>query len=333
MLRSILLSTLLYVASACSAVEGHLKQAADPSDTAEIIVEIPKGTTAGGLGSILAKAKVIDSADNFKNYIRLSKKGGCLKAGKFSVSRAMDADEILKTVCGVPLANDKPFTIVEGWRIREIDAALTKKGWITKGEYSFLANKPGVFNAPFPLPEDNLEGYLYPETFMVDAEKFEPKKFIQRQLDMLASEFYTPNEAAIKASGRSFDDIMIVASLLEREEPKPSNRDVVAGIIWKRLDNNWALGIDATSHYNLEDWNDRAGLLRNLKDKSDPYNTRIKKGLPPTPIGSPSLPSLKAALNPESSQWWYYLHDKNQNFHGAKNAAGHEANRRKYNVY
>ncbi len=333
MLRSLVLGTLLYVTTACSAVEDHLKQAADPSDTTEIIIEVPKGTTAGSLGSLLAKAKVIDSADNFKNYIRLTKKGGCLKAGKFSVSRSMDAEEILETVCGVPLANDKPFTIVEGWRIREIDAALTKKGWITKGEYSFLANRPGVFSAPFPLPDDNLEGYLYPETFMVNAEKFDPKKFIQRQLDMLASEFYTPNEAAITASGRSFDDIMIVASLLEREEPKPDNRDVVAGIIWKRLDNNWALGIDATSHYNLEDWNDRQGLLRNLKDKSDPYNTRIKKGLPPTPIGSPSLPSLKAALHPESSQWWYYLHDKNQNFHGAKNAAGHEANRRKYNVY
>ena len=333
MLRSLLFGVILYTTSACSAIEDHLGSAAEPGNSTEIIVEIPKGTTAGSLGSILAKAGVIDSADNFKNYIRLTKKGGCLKAGKFSLSRADDAETILETVCGVPLANDKPFTIVEGWRIREIDAALTKKGWIEAGEYSYLANTPGLFKAPFSLPEDNLEGYLFPETFMVNAEKFDSKKFIQRQIDMLAKEFYTPNEAAIKASGRTFDDIMIVASLLEREEPKPDNRDVVAGIIWKRLDNNWALGIDATSHYNLEDWNDRKGLLKNLKDESDPYNTRIKKGLPPTPIGSPSLPSLVAALNPESSQWWYYLHDKDQNFHGAKNSAGHEANRRKYNVY
>jgi UPF0755 protein len=317
----------------CSSIEDHLGQAADPTDTAEIIIEVPKGTTAGKLGGILADSKVIDSADNFKYFISLTKKGGCLKAGKFKVTRAMDADEILKTVCGVPLANDKPFTIVEGWRIREIDAALAKTGWIKAGEYSTLANNPDIFEAPFPLPDDNLEGYLYPETFMVSPDRFDPKKFIQRQLDMLADNFYTPNEAKIKASGRTFDEIMIVASLLEREEPKPDNRDVVAGIIWKRLDNNWALGIDATSHYNLEDWNDRKGLLRNLKDTSDPYNTRIKKGLPPTPIGSPSLPSLKAALNPETSEWWYYLHDSKQVFHGAKNAAGHEANRRKYNVY
>ena len=136
MLRSLLFGAILYTTSACSAIEDHLGAAAEPGNSTEIIVEIPKGTTAGSLGSILAKAGVIDSADNFKNYIRLTKKGGCLKAGKFSLSRADDAEEILKTVCGVPLANDKPFTIVEGWRIREIDAALAKKGWIKAGEYS-----------------------------------------------------------------------------------------------------------------------------------------------------------------------------------------------------
>ena len=165
MLRSLLFGAILYTTSACSAIEDHLGAAAEPGNSTEIIVEIPKGTTAGSLGSILAKAGVIDSADNFKNYIRLTKKGGCLKAGKFSLSRADDAEEILKTVCGVPLANDKPFTIVEGWRIREIDAALAKKGWIKAGEYSKLANDPSQLKAPFDLPTDNLEGYLFPETF------------------------------------------------------------------------------------------------------------------------------------------------------------------------
>ena len=317
----------------CGAIADHLGQSADPSDTKEVVIDIPKGTTAGGLGRILEDEKVIHSADNFMNYVRITKEGGCLKAGKFRVTPAMDARTILETVCGVPLANDKPFTIVEGWRIREIDAALTKGGWIKAGEYTLLANDPSQFDTPFELPKENLEGYLYPETFMISPDKFASKKFIQRQLNMLADNFYTPNEAAIKSSGRTFDEIMIVASLLEREEPKPNNRDVVAGIIWKRLDNNWALGIDATSHYNLDDWNDRKGLLKNLKDTSDPYNTRILKGLPPTPIGSPSLPSLKAALNPESSKWWFYLHDKSQTFHGAVDSKGHEANRRRYNVY
>ena len=70
--------------------------------------------------------------------------------------------------------------------------------------------------------------------------------------------------------------------------------------------------IDATSHYTLEDWNDRKGLLRQLRDKSDPYNTRLRKGLPPTPIGAPGISALNATLSPETSEYWYYLHDLSQ---------------------
>ena len=72
MLRPLLFGAILYTTTACSAIENHLGQAAEPGNSTEIIVEIPKGTTAGSLGSILAKAGVIDSADNFKNYIRLT---------------------------------------------------------------------------------------------------------------------------------------------------------------------------------------------------------------------------------------------------------------------
>ena len=323
----------LWLFSACGMVEDHFNQPADTSDTTEIIFEVPKGSTAKGLGTLLTEAHVIDDPDGFVNYVRLSKKGGCLKAGKFRVHRAMRPEDILSTVCGVPLANDKPFTVVEGWRIREIDAALAKEGWIQAGEYKALAETPSAFTAPFTLPSDTLEGYLYPETYMLSPDRFDCKQFIQRQINMLRDTFYLPNEAAISTSTRTFAELIIVASLLEREEPKEANRPLVAGIIWKRLDNKWNLGIDATSHYTLQDWNDRAGLLRNLKDTSDLYNTRLRQGLPPTAIGSPSLPSLTAALSPETSEFWYYLHDNQQNIHPAKDAAGHEKNRKKYNVY
>lgn len=317
----------------CTMMADHFGAPADSSDTTEIIFEVPKGTMARSLGSHLVNAKIVDSADNFNNYVKITKEGSCIKAGKFSLNRSMSANEILETLCGVPIADDKPFTIVEGWRIREIDAALTKEGWIKAGEYKKLANDPSQFEAKFELPDDSLEGYLYPETYMLSPDRFSAKKFIQRQLKLLEDNFYIPNEKEIKASKRSFDDLMIMASLLEREEPKEKNRPLVAGIIWKRLDNNWNLGIDATSHYNLEDWNDRKGLLKALRDPKDLYNTRLRSGLPPTPIGSPSTKSLEAALNPEDSPYWYYLHDSQQNIHPAKSAAGHEANRRKYNVY
>jgi UPF0755 protein len=245
----------------------------------------------------------------------------------------MTAGELIEAMCGAPLANDVPFTVVEGWRIREIDAALTKKGWIQAGEYAALAGQPGKFKAPFPLPSDSLEGYLFPETYMVSPDRWDTEAFIQRQIDLLAERFYVPHQDEIASSKRSMGEVVIMASMLEREEPKVKNRPLVAGILWKRIDASWNLGVDATSRYTLDEWNDRKAFLVKLRDPNDPYNTRLRGGLPPTAIGNPSTPSLEAALAPVESEFWYYLHDSRQDIHPSRNAAEHEAYRRKYNVY
>ncbi len=322
---------LLLLLSACGMLADNYGAPLDPAATQPVVVEIPQGSSPRTIGPLLEEAGVIGSGDDFTMYVKITKEGSCLKAGRHEVNPAMDAGTILQTLCGVPLPEDVPLTIVEGWRIREIDAYLAAEGYTQPGEYAALAAKPGDFSAPYPLPEESLEGYLFPETYMVIPARWDTKDFIQRQLDLLAERFYTPHSADF--TERSFGEIVIVASMLEREEPRPSNRNLVAGVIWKRLDNSWNLGIDATSHYQLDDWNDRKGLLKALRDPDDPYNTRLRQGLPPTAVGSPSLPSLEAALAPEGSDYWYYLHDSKGNIHPSKSAAEHEALRRKYNVY
>jgi UPF0755 protein len=110
-------------------------------------------------------------------------------------------------------------------------------------------------------------------------------------------------------------------------------RPRVAGVLWKRLDQGWNLGVDATSRYTLKDWNDRKAFLRQLRDHSDPYNTRLRQGLPPTAIGNPGIVALEAALASEASDAWYYLHDASRVVHFGRNAAEHEANRRRYGVW
>ncbi|MEE2750457.1 MAG: endolytic transglycosylase MltG, partial [Myxococcota bacterium] len=123
------------------------------------------------------------------------------------------------------------------------------------------------------------------------------------------------------------------ASGVAREDPKDANMPVFAGVLWKRLDNRWNLGVDATSRYTLEVWNDRRAFLGKLRDSSDPYNTRLRSGLPPTPIGSPGLQALKASLAPQGSGYWYYLHDSKGQIHLSRSAKEHEAFRKRYNVY
>lgn len=327
--------TLLFVSAllpGCDLLADHYGAAADPSGAA-VVFEVPKGSSVRAVAPSLESAGLVSSADNFVMYVKITKEGSCIKAGRHELSPAMTAGGLIAAMCGVPLANDVPFTVVEGWRIREIDAALAAKGWTAPGEYTALANNPGAFVAPFPLPTDSLEGYLYPETYSVAVDRWDTQAFVQRQLDLFAERFAGPRADAIAESPRSLGEIVIMASMLEREEPKPAQRPMVAGILWKRIDSGWNLGVDATSRYTLDEWNDRKAFLKKLRDPSDPYNTRLKGGLPPTAIGNPAIDSLNAALAPTDSEFWYYLHDSDQVLHPSRNAAEHEAYRKQYNVY
>lgn len=306
-----------------------LGAAPNPTDTTEHFFEVPAGATARGLGAALEKDGLVASASQWQWFLRMGADGSCIKAGRHKVSPSMNGNTLLAALCGPPVPKDEPFTVVEGWRILEIDAALTEKGWTKAGDFTSAVADISSFKAPF-TPK-SMEGYLYPETYRIEPEHFDAKEFAQRQLDTFTERFWTPYHD--KLGTRTLDDVVIMASLVEREEPTPDNRPTIAGILWKRLDAPWNLGVDATSRYHLTDWNDRSAFLKQLRDPNDPYNTRLRAGLPPTAIGNPGLEALVAAAQPLSSEYWYYLHDSNKVLHPAKNVAEHEANRRRYNVY
>jgi UPF0755 protein len=295
----------------------------EPGNDEPIVFEVPKGATPGKLIPKLQEAGLVpDSA--------LPWDMGCIKAGKFELKRSMSFNEVIKTLCGTPMADDISFTVIEGWRIRDIDKALAEKGLITAGAYAEVATKKTV-DLPFPIESPTLEGYLYPETYKIPAAGANVEKLIVRQLETFQERFLSKHPDGF--GKRTLHEIVVVASMLEREEPKPENRPIVAGIIWKRVDRKFGLGIDATSRYTLEDWNDRKAFLVQLNDPEDPYNTRKRIGLPPTAIGNPVLVSLEGAVNAKPTEYLYYLHDAQQNLHLARDAAEHEASRKKFNVY
>lgn len=305
----------------------------NPGDDTPFVFEVPKGSTASGLGDRLVSEGLAPGALSWKLFLRQTD-ASCLKAGRFQVRRSMSLNELVETLCGAPLAEEVPFTVVEGMRIRDIDAALAATGRIEAGVYQQLAETKAV-TMPFEVPFATLEGFLYPETYAIPAEgDIDAKALIERQLGLFQERFLAAHADGDAPFGkRTLGEVVIMASMLEREEPKPSQRKLVAGILWKRIDNSWNLGVDATSRYTLPVWNDRRAFLGKLRDPDDPYNTRLRPGLPPTPIGNPSLPSLEAAIDPETSPYWYYLHDATGTLRPAKDARGHEANRRRYNVY
>ena len=298
------------------------------SAAGEVEFEVPKGASARQVGARLVSEGFISNELVWRVIERVYDVS-CFKAGKHRISGTMSTEELLTELCAPPIANDVPFTVLEGWRIRDVDAALAAQGLIEPGAYTDVAMKKSV-TAPFEVKSPTYEGYLWPETYMVNAEDFDPAQLVSRQLQTFQEKFLNQHSSF---GNRSLHDIVVMASLLEREEPKPENRPLVAGILWKRIDHDTPLGVDATSRYTIEKWNDRKAFLAKLRDPSDPYNTRKREGLPPTAIGAPTLTSLDAAMNPKPSPYWYYLHDANKNLHPARNGAEHEANRKKYNVY
>ncbi|AKQ63369.1 hypothetical protein A176_000281 [Myxococcus hansupus] len=311
--------------------QAHAAAAPPGADVVEFTV--PKGATGRGLGTLLASQGLIRDARVWRWH--LFRRGGFApKAGRHEISPSMTLAELATELEDNPIPEDVPFVVVEGWRLRDTDAALAAAGHIKAGAYIAAASKPQDFTAPFPLPSTGtLEGYLYPETYGVIPGKFDVKALIQRQIDAFAQRFYAPNRDGITKSGRTLHEVVVMASMLEREEPLPDQRPLVAGILWKRVDKGFPLGVDATSRYELAQWNDRGAFLKRLRDPQDPYNTRHKKGLPPGPIGAPTVASLQAAMAPKPSEYWYYLHDAQRILRPSRNAEEHEALRRKYNVY
>ncbi len=304
-----------------------------PLVTEDVVFEVPKGASGPKMPKLLHEAKLLDEVLPAQLYVKLHP--AFPKFGKHALTKGMTLAQVLEAVAQTPLADDVPVTVIEGWRLVDTDDLLAsyEPPMSAKGAYVAAASDPKRFKIPFEFSAKDLEGYLLPETYMVPAVGFEPERLIQRQLDSFNAKFAQPYADEISKSGHSLHELVIVASMLEREEPKPENRPMIAGIIYKRLAKKFPLGIDATSRYSLPDWNDRQKFLQHLRDPNDPYNTRLRPGLPAGPIGSPTLISLLAALHPVSSEWLYYLHDKNHDVHFAKNAEEHEANRKQFDVY
>lgn len=312
--------------------EQQVQRAAAAPGAPTVEFNVPRGSSGRGLGSLLAAQGLIRDARVWRWH--LFRRGSFApKAGRHAVSPSMTMAEIATSLEGAPIPEDVPFVVVEGWRLRDTDAALAAAGLITPGAYVAAASRPERFTAPFPLPQGTLEGYLYPETYRVVPGALDVEALIQRQLDAFAERFYTPHRAALEKSGRTLHQVVVMASMLEREEPIPEQRPLVAGILWKRVDKGFPLGVDATSRYQLAQWNDRGAFLKRLRDPEDPWNTRHHKGLPPGPIGAPTVSSLQAAMEPTANEYWYYLHDAERKLHPSRNAQEHEALRKKYNVY
>jgi len=270
---------------------------------------------------------------NHSNTIDFSK----LEAGNYTFSGRYTKSEFIQKILQWSEKDYLRLTILEGRSIYDIDEALTRKWYITPWAYMQYVTDYGTISAlmqgyeflrQIPAGKATLEGFLYPDTYNVDKNKELIPQIVRKQLDG-----FTTRVRSKVSNPTDWYKTMILASVLEKEERNTINKPTVAGIFLKRLDIWMALDADITLCYGLNKSYTTctpAVIGKKIGDKSNPYNTRGTRWLPPTPICNPTWESINAIMNPQISDNLYYLHDMQGNIHYGSTLEEHNANKAKY---
>ena len=302
-------------AAAIILVFGYALVLAPPSDfpSGDIVV-ISRGASASDIAKQLSDAHIIKSPVILRFILRVSVSSSRVKSGAYLFSAPQNviliASRISAGEYGLPPVR---VTFPEGVTVRDISEKVEEALPLVLAEDIIYLGKPQ-------------EGYLFPDTYL-----FPPDATAKSIIDAMRTNFDVKIASLttdIKASGHSISDIVIMASLVEKEARSTEVRRVIAGILWNRLELGMSLQVDAVFGYifNRETY---SPSYEDLKVDS-PYNTYTHTGLPPGPINNPGLDSLKAAITPIKTNYLYYLTDKNGVMHYATTYAEHQSNQRKY---
>lgn len=302
-----------------------IRYALNPSGIDRITVSVPEGATGTEVAELLYEKDLIKSVTAFSFYLRQNELSDQLKAGRFVFQENYDMPKIVEILASGK-STEFAVTLLEGWTAQQIAQKLEADELTTVDDFMECL-KECEFDFSF-LPEGYLEGYLYPDTYFVNPDSYTDEAFITRLLNTFNNKLTDEDWTAINDSARDFEDIMIMASIVEREERNDEEKPTVAGILWNRFSSGTGLYADATVLYGLG--RTSGGLSSEDLDSDSPYNTRKFAGLPPTPISNPSISSIRAALFPEDTDYWYYLHDSDGVIHYAKTLEEHNVNKARY---
>ena len=292
-----------------------------------VAVEVERGNGVGGIGETLARNGVIRSASAFQFYVRWHGAGSRLRAGRYTLSGSMSLAQILHILEQGPEHDGDRLrvTVPEGFTLAQIADALEAKGVCDATAFREFAAKPGVWSGwtvGFTLPQNTLEGYLYPDTYDFPP-RTKPEEIAKEMALNFSRRFARPKEQEIAASGHSLHEVVTLASLIEREARVATDRPRIAGVLENRLKKGMKLEIDATVLYALGHHKDRV-YYKDLEIDS-PYNTYRHTGLPPGPIANPGMAALEAALHPEANDYLYYVAQKDGAHRFSRTLAEHDA--------
>ncbi len=272
-------------------------------------VDIPAGANASRIGKMLDARGVVDSGTFFQINATVTGRRGKLRPGSYRLQKNMTngaAIDALVTGPKAKVVKTIQVGVPEGLSIREAAPAIDKTP--LQGSYLKAARSDRTIRKlrrlGAPRGTRTAEGFLFPATYtLVDGAP--ARNLVDRQLAAFDENMSKVDMASAKRKNLSRYDVLIIASMVEREAQLDEERPLVAAVIYNRLAEGMTLGIDATIRYYENNWS--RPLRVSELERASPYNTRLNRGLPPTPIGNPGLASLKAAANPANKDYLFYV--------------------------
>ncbi|MFA6512029.1 MAG: endolytic transglycosylase MltG [Patescibacteria group bacterium] len=321
------------------------------NDETAISFLIEEGQGVRTIGKNLKEVSLIRNELVFSTYAKVEGIAKTFQAGTYELRPSFSSQEIARKISegevddvveeGVIQNNQVRITIREGWSNATIATYLSEvyevahdgsideavflaaldvadsREVVPDSTYAFLAKKP---------LHATLEGFLYPDTYHIYPE-FDVEEIVKKMLDNF-EEKIAPYEDAIDASNRSLFEILTVASIIEREVLTDADMKNAADVFWKRLDEGIPLQSDATVNY-VTGKNTTRPSFADISIDS-PYNTYEYPGLPPGPIGNPSIAAIEAALSPTPNDYYYFLTKEDGTAVFSRTLDEHNANKAKY---
>jgi len=296
------------------------------NDTRQQVFEIKPGMSLKKVSSELSRQGLISNQTAFQAIALIQKKQKLIMVGEYNVSPSMLPTEILQQITSGKTVLH-PVTIPEGYRIIEIANMLESNGLANKEKFLKETKDTGLLK---DITKDSLEGYLFPETYHF-GKYTDEKTIVKKMVDTFKQRVL--NQKFLNRSreiGFSFHEIITLASLIEKETGKDSERKQISSVFHNRLKRNMLLQTDPTVIYALENFDGNI-KKRDLKIDS-PYNTYRYKGLPPGPISSPGLKSIIAALYPANTSNLYFVSRQDGSHQFSSNLNEHNRAVRKYQL-
>lgn len=288
---------------------------ANASDTQLVEVEIPAGTPVSQMGDLLEEQGIIRSSTSFDLYVRLKGVASNLQAGVHDLAPSMTLEEIVEALQqGAEEAGLIKVTVNEGLTVDQIGDVIAESTSYSKQDFLDLMTNSEFLEKlvqEYPILTDSynnanvryvLEGYLFPATY--DFSSSDTLETLVTQMVDKTNEILSKYLAEIDASSYSLQDIMSIASLVEKEGMTTEDRKLIAGVFYNRLDAGMPIQSDISVLYAL-------GTHKEVVTYDDlqvdsPYNLYVNTGLPPGPLNSPSEDAIVAALEPTESNYLYF---------------------------